>query len=43
MLTGSDGSDVLAGGTGTNDRCRGGPGTDSLAPDHGCETVVAVP
>jgi VCBS repeat-containing protein len=49
-VVGGAGSDVLSGGFGTGDVCAGDnnggptlPGTDSLAPSHGCETVVEVP
>lgn len=36
-LRGEAGSDLLSGGAGSLDTCDGGPGTDELAPNHGCE------
>ncbi|MCA1683985.1 MAG: tandem-95 repeat protein [Actinobacteria bacterium] len=43
-VNGDDGNDVLSGGAGTPDACQAGAGTaDSLAPDHGCETISGIP
>lgn len=43
MVLGDDGDDVLSGGAGSPDSCQGGAGTDSLAPDHGCEKINGIP
>lgn len=42
-LKGNTGRDRLSGGPGTGDNCRGGAGTDALAPKHGCEAVTSIP
>ena len=40
-LRGEAGSDLLSGGAGSPDTCDGGPGTDALAPNHGCEPPIS--
>lgn len=43
LLYGGRGNDRLSGGPDAGDFCNGGPGADSLAPGHGCESQTGVP
>ena len=42
-LDGGLGRDRFSGGPGDGDTCKGGPGTDTLEPKHGCEVVDTIP
>jgi len=43
LLLGGPGNDQLGGGPTTGDSCNGGPGTDKLLPNAGCESRSGVP
>jgi Tol biopolymer transport system component/pimeloyl-ACP methyl ester carboxylesterase/Ca2+-binding RTX toxin-like protein len=42
-LRGGKGNDMFKGAEGSRDSCVGGPGTDTLAPYHGCEIKAGIP